>query len=249
MMRPRFYCDAIEGEKVELCASESRHLAAVRRLSGGDPVELFDGLGKLAVGTVDKADVRRTSVAVKEVKVLPRRTTARITIAVSIAKGARFDRLLAGCTELGVDRICPVIFERTVKQAENPRILERWEKIAIGSAKQCRRLFLPKIDGPAPAATAVANLRSDFKDARFIVGSLSSDAAFLADTTFGGCDVVAFIGPEGGFSEQEERFLKEQAVEQVQLGDTVLRVETAALAFAAILTARRNAVEHKSGVS
>ena len=112
-----------------------------------------------------------------------------------------------------------------------------------------RRLFLPKIDGPAPAATAVANLRSDFKDARFIVGSLSSDAAFLAETTFGGCDVVAIIGPEGGFSEQEERFLKEQAVEQVQLGDTVLRVETAALAFAAILTARRNAVEHASGVS
>jgi len=101
------------------------------------------------------------------------------------------------------------------------------------------------LGGPAPPATVLANLRSDFEDASFIVGSLSSDAAFLAETTFGGCDVVALIGPEGVFSEQEELFLKEQAVEQVRLTDTILRVETAALAFSAILTARRNAVAHR----
>jgi len=107
------------------------------------------------------------------------------------------------------------------------------------------RVLVAFLGGPAPPATVLANLRSDFEDASFIVGSLSSDAAFLAETTFGGCDVVALIGPEGGFSEQEELFLKEQAVEQVRLTDTILRVETAAMAFAAILTARRNAVAHR----
>jgi len=176
MSPPRFYCQVIEGKLVELSASESRHLSLVRRIPPGQQVELFDGKGTLAQAVVEKAESSRTILRIERIETFQPRREARITIAPSIAKGQRFDWLIAKCTELGVDRIFPIIFERTVKKAKNPATLVRWENIAIESAKQSRRLFLPQIDAPSPLPVAVENLKTAFPQARFLVGSISSDA-------------------------------------------------------------------------
>jgi 16S rRNA (uracil1498-N3)-methyltransferase len=74
------------------------------------------------------------------------------------------------------------------------------------------------------------------------VGSLTPDATPLTSQLFGQTDVVAFIGPEGGFTENETALLKERGAKFVHLTETVLRTETAALAFASVLCALRNVV-------
>ncbi len=235
----RFYCCSIDKPSVQLDASEAHHLRSVLRLKEGDKVELFDGAGSLAVAAVTQASARKVTLQVEQLQTVPRPGCPQIVIAASIAKGERFDWLIGKCTELGVDRICPVLFGRTVKQPKNPKIIDRWQNLTIAAAKQCRRLFLPVIDNIMPLPKALAMLKKELPDARFLVGSLSPRCPSVVSQSIDS-DVIAFVGPEGGVTDDEQILLQESGANFVRLTDTVLRVETAAVAFAAILTAQRD---------
>jgi 16S rRNA (uracil1498-N3)-methyltransferase len=164
----------------------------------------------------------------------------KIIIASSIAKGERFDWLISKCTELGVDRICPVIFEWTVKQAKGETILKRYENLTIAAAKQSQRIFLPRIDNPCPFTESLSALQKELPGAEILFGSPSSKASPLIGQNFAAQkDTIAFIGPEGGMTEQEEQLLREAGGREVRLTDTILRIETAAVCFASILAAER----------
>jgi len=235
----RFYCKPITKPSVELSGTEAHHLSTVRRLTAGDKVELFDGAGTVAIATIAATANKRVSLRVDEIKILPKPTKQEIVIAASIAKGDRFDWMIEKCTELGVGRISPVIFERTVKQPRNPHITSRWSNLAIAAAKQSGRAFLPQIDNPAALADAMKLLKRDFPQGEFLLGSPSADVPFLINQPLTCDGVIVFIGPEGGLTEQEQTFLKDSGVQSVRLADTVLRIETAAVAVASILVAQR----------
>jgi 16S rRNA (uracil1498-N3)-methyltransferase len=235
----RFYCNSITKQSVELSGSETHHLSSVRRLSKGDKVELFDGIGTVAAATIESSSNKKVSLLIDEIKVIPRPSKTEIVIAVSIAKGSRFDWVIEKCTELGIDRISPVIFERTVKHAKNPDITGRWNNLAIAAAKQSRRVFLPQIDKPAALTDVIKVLKKDFPQAQFLLGSPSAEVPFLINQLVTCNAVVALVGPEGGLTEQEQAFLKDNGVQSIRFADTILRIETAAVAFASILTAQR----------
>lgn len=239
----RFYCNSITEPAVEVVGTEAHHLCSVLRLGVGDKVELFDGAGSLATATISTIKKSIVIVGIEHIQQTEPPKSRRIIIAASIAKGERFDWLIEKCTELGVDRICPVIFGRTVKQPKNPKLVERWGNLAISAAKQCKRLFLPTIDPPVTLPDILQILKKDYPNARILLGMLSPDALPLATLPFGSTDVIALIGPEGGLTEQEESMLKKAGATGVCLTDTVLRVETAAIVFASILTAQRGAFE------
>ena len=240
MYLPRFYCSSLFESTGQLSASQAHYLADVLRLNKGQKVELFDGAGALAVAEVICTARQKVDLKVLELKTVRKPFQQQIIIAPSIAKGERFDWLIAKCTELGVDRICPLLFERTVKQPKNPKITQRWQNIAIAASQQCRRLFLPQIDAPLPLPQVIKTLKKDHSDSRFLFGSLADNAPSLINQPFGRKDVVVFVGPEGGLTQQEENFLNSENTLPVRLTDTVLRIETAALAFAAILSAQRS---------
>ena len=242
MVLHRFYCNSIEGQAIELEGTEARHLASVMRLKAGDKVELFDGAGTVAAAVITEIIKRKVTLRIEQVHRYPPRTTGRIIIAPGIAKGQRFDWLIEKCTELRTDRISPVLFERGVKQAANPKILERWRNLVISAAKQSRRIFLTKVDPPAPLCDVLEMLRQEYPRIQLIVGCLTPDAEPLTSQLFGQTDVAAFIGPEGGFTENETALLKDRGAKFVHLTETVLRTETAAIAFASVLCALRNVV-------
>jgi 16S rRNA (uracil1498-N3)-methyltransferase len=235
----RFYCNPITRPSVELSRLEAHHLSSVRRLSKGDKVELFDGAGTIAAATIAATSGKKVSLLVDEIKVIPRPSRAQIVIAVSIAKGRRFDWVIEKCTELGIDRISPVIFERTIKQPKNPNITSRWNNLAIAAAKQSGRLFLPQVDYHATLVDVMKSLKNDFPRGDFLLGSPSTEAPFLTNNLPTGNSVIALVGPEGGLTEQEHLFLKDNGVQSVRFADTILRIETAAVAVASILTAQR----------
>ncbi|MBN2315316.1 MAG: 16S rRNA (uracil(1498)-N(3))-methyltransferase [Sedimentisphaerales bacterium] len=235
----RFYCYPITQPFVELSGSEAHHLSSVRRLTPGDRVELFDGRGTVATATIKDANNKRISLHVDEIKIHPKPPQTQIVIAVSIAKGHRFDWLIEKCTELGVGRISPVIFERTVKQPKNPHITRRWNNLAIAAAKQSRRVFIPQIDDPKALIVVLNTLKKELPQGRFLLGSPSSDVPLVIDQPLSRNGVIAIVGPEGGLTEQEQTFLKENGVQPVRFADTILRIETAAVAFAAILVAQQ----------
>jgi 16S rRNA (uracil1498-N3)-methyltransferase len=246
----RFYCRVLKGPAVELIGGEAHHLFNVCRMKIGDKVELFDGAGTLATALIEKAASKSVLLKIIDLEKIEKPNKPEVIIAVSLPKGERFDWLLEKCTEFGIDRITPVIFERTVKQPKNPKAVQRWQNIAIAAAKQCRRIFLPQIDMPVTLVEVLSALKKQHNKAEILVGSLESKSSALVTKQFGtklvrrsaseGGDVIAFIGPEGGITEGEKALLEGCGAKFVRLTNTILRVETAALAFAAILSAWRD---------
>lgn len=233
----RFYCPEINKNSI-LTDSQFRHVTKVLRLQQGDCIELIDGKGCLAKAVINKIEKNCARLLILDSKTSSPPEIKRVIIAPSIAKGERFDLLVAKCTELGTDAIYPVLYDRTVKQTIQP---QRLEMIAIESAKQCHRLFLPKINAALHLPKAIEKIKTDFPNAKFIFGSLTKGAISIMDfNPPGESDCVAFIGPEGGMTDYEEKMLKEMNAQPVTLTDTVLRIETAAITTAAVLSILRN---------
>ena len=90
---------------------------------------------------------------------------------------------------------------------------------------------------------AIKNLQTEYPQAIIVLGSLNDSATPIATVMENDKDVIAFIGPEGGMTQEEEALLKDTDAIEVRLTGTVLRVETAAGAFAAILCANRDTNE------
>jgi 16S rRNA (uracil1498-N3)-methyltransferase len=210
------------------------------RLGKGDTVELFDGSGTTAQAVIEKITKDSALLKIQTINTLSPRTERRIIIAASEAKAQRFELLIAKCTELGIDHISPVIFERTAKQADGKNVLRRYESIAVESAKQSGRNFLPIIDVPQNFEQTLENLKKEYQNAKIIFGSFTEDAQTIINFTFDRKDVIVFIGPEGGFTDAEEKTLKTADAIPVKLTNTVLRIETAAIAIGAVLAVKRD---------
>ncbi len=236
----RFYCENIKKPVTELTGSEFEHLSKVLRLSSGQDVELFDGLGTLARAVIKEKSRKSAKVKITEITKSEPRENNRIVLAVSIAKGQRFDWLIEKAAELGIDRITPVIFERTVKSPSNPKILERWMRLAVSAAKQSGRIFLPAIDNLLSLTEALDRLRQQYEKAKIVFGSTGERAESILQCGLSGQDIIVFVGPEGGLTDDERDLLKSKGAEPVRLTATILRTETAALVFASVLTTQRD---------
>ena len=236
MAEARFYCSSLASGSVEIVGQEARHISKVKRGRVGDVVELFDGAGRLAKGTISQIDSGKVVLAVEEVRTIERRVRGRIVIAVSLAKGERLHWLLSKCTELGVDRVSAMVCERTVKQGSGPKVIDRYERVAVEAAKQSRGVFVPRVDGPKSLTETLAGLRGDYPEGKILVGSPSEQDEGSVEGIYDGSDVLVFVGPEGGFSAEEEQLLRECGARRVRLSETVLRIETAAVTFAAVLS-------------
>jgi len=242
MKNARFYCESLNKGSLEIAGADARHMIKVLRLAIAEKVELFDGKGKLATAQITAVNKTAVKLNVLKIEENQPRKTHRIIIASSIAKTDRFEWLIAKCTELDIDRIIPVIYHRTVKQPKGKNTGDRYKKIAIESAKQSRTNFLPIIDEPQNFSVVIENLK-DCPNAKLLFGSLRDNPESLAACEFQNKDIIVFIGPEGGFTTEEEKTLITSNATPVSLTKTVLRIETAAIAAASFLTIKRNANE------
>ncbi len=236
----RFYRDSIQPGAVRLDAAEAHHLGNVLRLKKGQQVELFDGKGTVASAVITTFTPKAVMLEVRNIQAHPPRTDSRVIIAAGVAKARRFDWLITKCTELGVDHIAAVTFDRTVKQPKNISTSKRYANLTIAAAKQCGRTFLPKVTGPENLAKTLALLKNDYPNAKLFFGGSASCAKHITDLPNDDSDIIAFIGPEGGMTTDEENLLKDHHACRVRLTDTILRIETAAIAFAAVLCAGRD---------
>lgn len=237
MRKVRFYCEQIEPLST-LNAVESNHLTRVLRLTEGAPIELFDGCGTLAEGIVETVNRKKTTVRTNRIEQTAPPQTGRIILAVSYAKGQRFDWMVEKCTELGVDHIAAVQFERTVKQGKASG-LERLEKIALSAAKQCMRLNLPKLSGPGKLKETVEQLKADYPRAILISGHPNGQPIESINTDGAPSDTIVFIGPEGGFTDVEQQYFNTLNAAAICINPNVLRIETAAIAFCTLLAHKR----------
>jgi 16S rRNA (uracil1498-N3)-methyltransferase len=223
-----FLTDAPVSGRAVLSGDEARHLARVLRAKIGDTVSVFDGRGRAwlaRVKAIGRSDVElETGEPVEDV---PLRGPT-LTIAVALPKGDRQKWLVEKLTELGVDRLVPLVTERGVAEA-TPSAIERLERGVIEACKQCGRNRLMEIAPPATVAELVAGkdsgtiaLLADPRGTTLDLNSIESATAILA-----------LVGPEGGFTNAEAETARAAGFQPVSLAPHVLRIETAAIAVAA----------------
>jgi 16S rRNA (uracil1498-N3)-methyltransferase len=230
----RFYCPAAPRDgRYHLSPDESRHLSRVCRLGVGDRVEIFDGRGfATSAEVVAAAGDSVELVAVGEP--LPiRQPPCSLTLATAVPKGDRLDWIVEKATELGVDRLIPIIAERTVVVPRGSK-LERLRRSIVEASKQSRRSRLMRLDEPVEWPGLVDSFPGALTFLADPGGSTPSQWPAIPP----GREVVLAVGPEGGLTAAEVELAVGAGWNAIQLGCNTLRIETAGLAGCAILLAR-----------
>jgi 16S rRNA (uracil1498-N3)-methyltransferase len=235
-VRHRFFAAELDAETVCLSPAEAHHAADVLRLSPGDQVELFDGAGTVARGTLERLDRKHALVRVRQRRTMPSRPEPVVELAFAVPKGKRLDWLLEKATELGVARLAPLVLQRSVAApAATQHARDRWRGVCIAAAKQSGANFLPEIAGPSSLPEFLAAAIGEVR----LVGDADRGAALPAalGAWSPGKAITILIGPEGGLTEAERAAAKAAGFAPARLGETVLRVETAAVSVLAVVNA------------
>jgi 16S rRNA (uracil1498-N3)-methyltransferase len=233
----RFFIDHVDGDKAFVSDSEQlHHLKDVLRLKIDDKVIVFDSIGNEYLGVITGLDRKRA-----ELKVAPegssRSSTTKLTVACAIPKGNRLDDVIDYLTQLGVERIIPMRTERVEVKLDDAKAkarLKRWQKIAQSAAQQSQRRNIPLIE-PVTSLKDVVSSSQDY-DLK-LVPNLTGERKHLKDVVaeVRPKDVIVLIGPEGDFTPEEVTLALNNGFIPVSLGETVLRVATAAIAVASYI--------------
>ena len=215
----------LTGENL-LDASQAHHLRDVLRLKIGSSVELFDDAGRVAQAIVTQIDIERVTVRVESIQHAV--NTAELIVASAVPKGDRADWMIEKLSELGVSRFVPLETARSVVHPTGSGKRDRWARIATESAKQSRRAGVMRIDDLTRLEAAI----SQFPSAIFC--STGNEAIPISEIAGPKDRLAIFIGPEGGWADGEIALFRSHNLTGVKLTATILRVETAAIAAAAI---------------
>lgn len=157
-----------------------------------------------------------------------------LTIAISLVTEQKFDLILQKITELGVSKIIPVKTERSIVKLDKnkeEKKLQRWRTICKEASEQSHRTKIPEVSN----IITLKELLKEEYDLK-LVCSLNEKTQTIDKYLKDDIKKILFIvGPEGGFSQQEENLMLENGFEPVTLGKRVLRVETAAIYVASIM--------------
>jgi 16S rRNA (uracil1498-N3)-methyltransferase len=228
----------VVGALLPLEPGAASHLVRVLRLGVGARLAVFDGAGREHAATIAAVDGERVEVRVGgALQALPESPLA-ITLGQGLARGERMDYVIQKATELGVQRIIPLVFERSVVRldaSQAQRRLLHWRGVAAAACEQCGRAALPDILAPRQLAEHLAS-----------AGDAGLRALLLPDAGLGMdslpkplAAVEILIGPEGGLTDDERQRALARGYVGLRLGPRILRTETAAAAAIAVLQAVR----------
>lgn len=215
--------------QVLLDDTQAKHARDVLRLCEGASVEVFDDRGASATGTLIFPNGRNAAVKVERVVDPPVRQGPRIIVASAVPKGERADWMVEKLSELGAFAFIPLATERSVVLPAGKSKHERWKRIATESAKQSKRTGVMRIDELTPVAELLG------RQLEGIVLTTAPDVpSFAVAPMLNSENLHLFIGPEGGWTDSELESFKAAGIQPARLADTILRIETAAIAATAI---------------
>jgi 16S rRNA (uracil1498-N3)-methyltransferase len=238
MVAPRFHVPQPLAERMRLALPEAaaHHATRVLRLRTGDAVTLFDGRGGEYAARVAAIGKRDVEVDVGHHDPVERESPLAVTLVQALSSGERMDVTIQKAVELGVARIVPVASERGVVRLQGERADKRvahWRQIAVSACEQCGRNRIPEVSAICPLATWLAG--ADSGVARWML--TPGAAVALRDLPRPDRPIELLVGPEGGFTPEEEDQARRAGFAPVRLGPRVLRTETAAPALLAALLA------------
>jgi 16S rRNA (uracil1498-N3)-methyltransferase len=208
-------------------------LSRVCRLGLGDVVEVFDGKGYASMAEIVRVEHERVELTAIGPPLADPSPPFPLTLASAVPKGDRFDWLIEKATELGVERVVPMVTERSVVEPGGPK-LERLRRAIVEVSKQCGRNRLMTLETPV-RWDQLAGLHSD--SIRFLAdpdGIPASHWPAIPPER----PVILAVGPEGGFTPLEKAKADQTGWLAIRLSATTLRIETAGLVGCAALFSR-----------
>jgi 16S rRNA (uracil1498-N3)-methyltransferase len=231
----RIHVPRLTPGEISLDPAQAHHARDVLRLTEGAVVEVFDDGGRVARGVLALSGVDGVAVRVERVdEGGPPGPAVRLTVVAAVPKGDRADWMVEKLSELGAAEFVPLAAARSVVLPEGKNKRERWVRIATEAAKQSRRSGVMRVGELTRLTAALAACdRAWYLATEAGVAPVGIREA--VDSVAPGAGVTAFVGPEGGWTDDELRQFAAAGALAVRLTDTVLRVETAAVAVAAVV--------------
>lgn len=239
---PRFYAPSLDpaAAEVTLPPDEAAHLTRVLRLGEGDEVAVFDGRGAEVRARVARAGRGAVTLAIVERVVPAPEPAVPLALAQAVLKADAMDDVVRDATMMGVARIDPIVSGHVVVKARvmaSGRPLDRWRRIAVSSAKQCRRATVPAIAEPRPIADWLRQPRDEWRLLLVEPGAATGGEAgmrALLDRPRP-ASIAVVVGPEGGWSAAERDLAIAAGCLPVSLGALTLRADAVPVAALAVL--------------
>jgi 16S rRNA (uracil1498-N3)-methyltransferase len=229
--------DIAKKEGIKLNADKSHYLISVLRCKKGNIITIIDGRGNAYEAAI--ADISKDNVFINVINEIQLDTESSLNLILcqGILKGEKMDLVIQKTTELGVKEIIPFITDRCI--VKETRKVKRWQKIAEEAAEQCGRTVVPTVHEPIQF--------NEFLEGQGIEGfifweegGISLKEAVLKISPlpihpFTDSPIHLFVGPEGGFTDEEVRLSEEHGLIRTTLGKRTLRAETAAIVSVALV--------------
>ncbi len=237
----RFFVEKEQiGEKtIRIIGSDVNHIRNVLRMKPGEEILISDGEKKeyhCEIKTLDPEYVEALIMFVKEEGLeLP----SKVYLFQGLPKNDKMELIIQKAVELGVYAVVPVATKRAVVKLDDKKEakkLVRWQSISESAAKQAKRLIIPEVMPVMSFKEAVAF--SQTMDVRLIPYELAENMAYTRQVLSQikpGQSIGIFIGPEGGFAEEEVELALNSGMETITLGKRILRTETAGMTVLSIL--------------
>lgn len=212
---------ALVKDNVFTLPEEEQHHLKVARIKAGQELKLFDGKGRKFLGVLNTP---KSGLIIKQLPcIMPPRD---ITLYFSIISRPATEELIDLCTQAGVSAFCPVISKFSDKDLLKKwqTKLDRWQQLTLASSKQCETPKVPEILPPLSFEDAIKKI----KIPALICYESENKKTICEVAKTLGKEVALFIGPEGGYDEEEITLAKTYNVIPVTLGVNILRAQTAA---------------------
>ena len=220
--------------------SEHHHLRNVLRITPGANVRIIDGQGNVYIAEVLRTGTKRSA---SEARILSHEfhpsVSPSITLFQALPKNDKMELILQKTTEIGVTQIVPLRTAYAL-QKPNPNRSERWHRVIISATKQCKRAWLPELCDPQSFQESLTQL--DHFSLRLFLNPDPNQASShtqhirkVLQKASQPTTIALFVGPEGGFSDQEITAAIENGCTPVTLGRNILRTETAAIVAVAAI--------------
>lgn len=237
----RFFVDksAVNDDIVTITGSDVNHIKNVLRMRQGEEILISDGEDREYVCTIDELSADEVVARIIDINGTARELPIKVHLYQGLPKGDKMETVIQKMIELGAYRIIPVSTKRCVMKLDEKKAdkkIVRWNAIAESAAKQSKRGIIPEVTMPMTFKQALVDAADmevvmipyenaeNMNYTREVVNSIKS-----------GDNVAIFIGPEGGFADEEVQAAIDNGAKEITLGKRILRTETAGMTLMSVL--------------
>lgn len=225
---------SLSGNKIAISKENSHHITNVLRMRDDEDFEIvIDGFVYLV--NICQRDKNFIQALIKDSWKDMNESKLKIHLYQGLPKFDKLELIIQKCIELGVYEITPFVSSRTVvkwDERKEEKKLKRFEEIALAAAKQAKRGIVPKINPVLNYEQMLDEIEGDFS---IIAYEEKGERLKGICHENEGERINIIVGPEGGFSEEEVELAKKANAKVVNLGNRILRTETAAIALTAMV--------------